>query len=339
MKKLKFALIGAGFWSRYQLHGWKELQGVECVALCDQTRTKAEALAAQVGIPRVYANPSEMLRREELDFVDICTNVESHVNLIKLAADRGLPSICQKPLAPSYQSAQDAVEYCRKRGVLLLVNENWRWQVAMRIIAGEIGRGKLGKPWRAAMRFASSFPVFDNQPALRELNQFILTDVGTHLLDAVRFLFGEARSVYCQSHKINSGIRGEDAVSVLLKMDNGMTVYVDISYASRLENERFPQTYLTIEGEDASLELGFDYWIRVTDKAGTVARRHPPLEYPWANPSYGNIHASIVDTQRNLLEGLNGTGVAETTGEDNLKTLRLVYGCYESAEQSRVITV
>jgi hypothetical protein len=56
---LRFALLGAGFWSRYQLAGWRELGGIEgadvdCVALYNRTRFKAEALARVYGVPAVY---------------------------------------------------------------------------------------------------------------------------------------------------------------------------------------------------------------------------------------------------------------------------------------------
>lgn len=50
---------------------------------------------------------------------------------------------------------------------------------------------------RARIDYANSFPVFDNQPALKKLEQFILADIGTHILDVSRFLFGEATELFC----------------------------------------------------------------------------------------------------------------------------------------------
>ena len=62
---------------------------------------------------------------------------------------------------------------------------------------------------------------------------------------------------------------------------------------------------------------------------------HPP-QYPWADPAYGVVHASIVPCNTHLLKALRGEGMAETTGEDNLKTLRLVFAAYESAKSGKV---
>jgi hypothetical protein len=83
--------------------------------------------------------------------------------------------------------------------------------------------------------------------------------------------------------------------------------------------------------------LGADYVIRLTTSRGTQATRHAPPRYAWANPAYDIAHASIVPCHANLLAALRGSGKGETTGEDNLKTLELVFGAYESAKKNAVV--
>jgi predicted dehydrogenase len=163
--------------------------------------------------------------------------------------------------------------------------------------------------------------------------------MGTHILDVTRYLFGEADSVYCRIERVNPDIKGEDVATVVLGMSDGATIVCDLSYASRTERERFPETFIFVEGSEGSLELGTDYWIRVTTAGGTHAKRYPPPRYDWADPAYDLVHSSIVPCQENLLAGLRGTGVPETTAEDNLKTLRLVFAAYESAESESVVRV
>jgi hypothetical protein len=63
----------------------------------------------------------------------------------------------------------------------------------------------------------------------------------------------------------------------------------------------------------------------------------PPPRYAWADPAYDVVHASIVPCNADLLKALKGEGHAETTGEDNLKTVRLVFAAYDSAEKEQVI--
>jgi D-apiose dehydrogenase len=334
----RFALLGAGFWSQFQLAGWAEIPGAECVAICNRTKPKAEALAERFAIPHVYDDAQAMLDQESLDFVDVVTDVDTHARFVQLAASKGLPVICQKPMGPSYAVAESMVATCRQAGVPFFVHENWRWQKPLREVKRVLDEGAIGNIFRARIQFCSSTPVFDNQPFLKELEQFILTDIGSHILDVARFLFGEASSLYCQTHRLND-IAGEDVATTVMQMGGGATVVCDMSYASRHEHERFPETYVFVEGDRGALELGPDYWLRVTTEEGTMAKRHLPQRYNWADPVYDLVHSSIVPCNANLYQALSGAGVAETTGQDNLKTVRLVFASYESAATNQVITI
>jgi predicted dehydrogenase len=338
MKNLRFAIFGAGFWARYQLAGWLEVGGVDCVAIFNRTKSKAEALAREFSVPAVYDNAEELLQREKLDFVDIITDVDTHSRFVHMAARRTLPVVCQKPMAPSLAEAEKMVQACRAAGVPLLINENWRWQTPIRQFQQVLASGVIGTPFRARIDMISGFPVFANQPFLKELKEFILTDLGSHILDVARFLFGEAHSLYCIAQRIHPDIQGEDVATVVMKMGQGTTAVVEMAYAeNHLERDRFPETFIFVEGEKGSAELAPDFWIRVTTKDGTHSRRCPPPRYAWANPAYDVVHSSIVPCQANLLKQLRGEGTAETSAEDNLKTVRLVFSSYESARTQKVI--
>ena len=152
------------------------------------------------------------------------------------------------------------------------------------------------------------------------------------------FLFGEATTLYCRTQKVHRDIRGEDVATVVMAMGGRATVTCNMAYAeNHLENDRFPETYVFVEGEKGSARLGPDYWVRVTTAEGTHSKRHPPPRYAWADPAYDVVQASIVPCCADLLAHLRDEKVAETTGEDNLKTVRLVFGAYESAGRDCVV--
>jgi predicted dehydrogenase len=338
--RLRFAVIGAGFWARYQLSAWGELEGAQCVAVCDRDRAKAEALAALRGVPTVYDDPAAMLRQERPDFVDVITGPETHPELVHLAASHRVPVITQKPMAPSVEVADGMIRACREAGVPLLVHENWRWQTPLRQLHQVLSANPIGRPFRARIEMISGFPVFDNQPYLKELEQFILADMGVHILDLARLLFGEADIVFSQTDRVHPDIRGEDVATVMMRMGDRTIVTCHMGYAGNfLEHDRFPETYVFVEGERGSVELGPDYWIRVSTADGTHARRCPPPHYAWADAAYDVAHSSLVACNRNLLQSLRGEGAAETTGEDNVKTLRLVHAGYESAASGQAVPV
>lgn len=222
-------------------------------------------------------------------------------------------------------------------GVPLLVNENWRWQYPLRQFKRILDTGGIGIPFRARVDYINSFPVFDMQPFLRDLEQFILTDMGSHILDTARYLFGDARNLYCKTTRVHPGIRGEDVATVLMEMgEHPVTVVCEMSYASRTEIEHFPQTYVYVEGDCGFLELGPDYVIRETTEAGTLVRRFPPPRYEWADSRYDS-HLAITPCQMDLLAHLRGEKLAETRAEENIKTVELVFGSYESARIGQAI--
>jgi len=338
MAPQKFAVFGTGFWSNYQIPAWAEVGGVELVALYNRTVSKAEKVAEKFGVPRVYGDPEELLRTEKPDFIDIIAEIDAHEPLVKLAARYRVPVICQKPMAPDLQTAESMVAVCREAGVPFYIHENFRWQTPMRALKEALDSGVIGAPFRARIDMISGFPVFINQPFLRTLEHLIITDLGSHTLDLARFFFGEAASLYCQIHQVHTDIRGEDVATIMLRTERGITVTVNMAYAENfLERECFPQTLLFIEGEQGSLELAPGYSLRVTTREGTHSHRVAAPLYPWADPAYDVVHASIVPCNRNLLEDLTGQGRAETSGEDNLKTVRLVFASYESAAKDQTI--
>ena len=338
MKPLRFAIFGAGFWANYQLPAWLESPGVECVAIYNRTLAKAEKLAERFGITGVYDDAEKLITSEELDFIDIVTDVETHSRFVQLASKHKLPVICQKPMATSLAEAEATVSACRRAGVPFFVHENWRWQTPIRHLKKILKSGVIGLPFRARIDMISGFPVFKNQPFLRELKEFIIADLGSHTLDTARFLFGEATELYCHKARVHKDIKGEDVATILMKMGQGATVTCNLAYAENfLERDHFPETCFFVEGDKGSIEIGPDYWIRTTTEAGTHAQRYPPPRYAWADPAYDVVHASIVPCNADILGALRGKRRAETTGDDNLKTVRLVFGAYESAASGRPV--
>lgn len=339
MRKTRIAIFGCGFWSQFQIGGWLELEGVEIVALYNRTLSRAAERARQFGIAHYYDDPEAVFRDHEFDVADIITDVDTHANFVEMAAAHGKAVICQKPMAPSFETAQRMVEACRRAGVPYYVHENYRWQPQIRRLKAILDSGAIGKPFRARTAFNTAYPVFVNQPFLAELEEFALTDQGSHQFDVCRFLFGEVKTLYTKIQRVTPGIKGEDVVTSLMEMANGMVVTSEISFASRLEREAFPQTLVLVEGSEGSVRLDIGPEIRVTAKEGTSRETVVPLRYRWQHPDYMVEPPSIVSCNQNILDDLRGSGKAETTGADNFETVRLVFSAYRSARSGDVMRI
>ncbi len=335
----RFVLIGAGFWARAQLAAWGEQPGAVCVGVVDSDIGKAQTLAATVGAT-AFTDAATALDETRPDFADIVTPNDTHVEVARLCLSRGVATICQKPIAPTLADAETLVHDFADANVPLLVHENWRWQAPIRAASDVLKTAQIGQIHRARISFVCSFPVFDNQPALAKLPRFIIADIGSHLLDVARFLFGEAKSVYALTKRVNPRIAGEDVATVLMTIGvDDAAVVVEMSYASPTEREAFPQTMLFVEGDHGSLEITPGYELRVTDVYGTVVSTHEPPVYSWADPQYALVQASMVGCLADLFAHLRAERSAETTGADNAETLRLVDATYRSADTGAVVAV
>ena len=337
MKKLRFAILGCGFWSQFQIGAWQELEGAECVALYNRTKSKAEDLAKRFGIPHVYDDAEEMLKNEQLDFIDIITDVDTHEKLTVLGAKYGLDVICQKPLGPSFEATKRMLKAIKDAGVRFYVHENYRWQPQFRKVKEILDSGIIGKAFRCETEFITAFPLFETQPFLAELEQFALTDQGSHQFDVLRFFFGEANTIYCEKQTVNPTIKGEDVTTTILKMKSGVVCIQKISFSSPLENEIFPQTLLLIEGNKGSIRLDAEFEINITTPEGTTKEIVPMKSYPWQTDRLKPEPPSIVDINQNILDDMLGKGQAENTGDDNFKTVQLVWAAYESAASGELI--
>jgi predicted dehydrogenase len=112
-----------------------------------------------------------------------------------------------------------------------------------------------------------------------------------------------------------------------------------MSYASRTEHEKFPETFVFVEGSEGSAEISRGCLLHVTSKDCTNHFDVSPPVYSWADPAYALVHASIVDCHRNLLASLRNEMIAETTAADNLKTLELVFAAYDSAASGQTVSL
>src|SRR5687767_5509703 len=107
---LRVGLVGAGWVTQHHLHAWAALQGrATVVAIADPALDRAQARAQAFGIGAVHASAQAMLDAEQLDAIDIAAPRELHAPLVRLAAARGLPVLCQKPLAPTLAEAEALV--------------------------------------------------------------------------------------------------------------------------------------------------------------------------------------------------------------------------------------
>lgn len=339
MTELKGALIGCGFFAVNQMHAWRDVEGAEIVAICDRDPARLKAVGDQFGIERRYSDAAELFAAGGFDFVDIATTVPSHRPLVEMAARHKVPVICQKPFALSLADAKAMVTACREAGIPLMVHENFRWQTPIQAVRRLLDAKAIGTPFWGRFSFRSGYDVFSGQPYLAEGERFIIEDLGIHTLDIARFILGDVKTLTARTKRINQKIKGEDVATILLDHESGATSIVDVSYATKLGTENFPETLIELDGTDGTIRLSAGYRLEVTNATGTIVSDASPQLLSWASRPWHNIQESVYAIQDHWVERLKNGGEPATSGADNLKTFALVEAAYESAATGKTIDV
>ncbi len=329
------ALIGCGFFAQNHMHAWADVEGARIVALCDRDEKRLKETAETFGIERTYTDAADLFENEKLDFADIATTVQTHRPLVEMAAAAGVNIICQKPFADTMEDARAMTDAAAKAGVTLMVHENFRWQSAIRKAKAVIDSGAIGTPFWGRVSFRSAYDVYSGQPYLATDERFIIQDLGIHILDIARFLFGDARTISASTRRVNPSIRAEDVATMMLVHENGVTSVVDCSYATLLPHEHFPETLLEVDGSMGTLRLKSNYRLEIHDANGTKDEDVAPPLLPWAERPWHNIQESVFNIEQHFIECLSMSAEPETSGADNLKTLELVEAAYSSAAQNQ----
>lgn len=330
-KKLRGAVIGCGFFAQNHLHGWLDLDDVELVAVCDLNEDKARTAAERYRVSRYYTGARTMFERERPDFVDIPTTMETHEELVGLAVDFHIPVIVQKPFAPDIDGCRRMVAKAAAAGVPLMVHEDFRFQKIFAETRREIDTGVIGNPVWGRFSWRTGIDVYANQPYLLTVERFIILDLGIHILDLARFIFGEVAEVTAHTQRIKPDIVGEDVATIVLKHVSGAVSVVDVSYASRRTPDPFPLTVSEIEGTRGTVTIGPDYRLSVQTPQGSRTREVPPDPRSWTSEPWHLIQDSVVHTERHFIDSLRAGAEPSTSGRDNLRTFALVEAAYASA--------
>src|SRR5215218_7853638 len=117
-RKVRVGVLGAGRWANVaHLPGWTRDPRCEVVALCDVDRKLAEETAPKFGNPEVVGDYREVVARDDLDVIDVCTPSHTHFELSMAALDAGKHVLCEKPVAFDFRDTLRAAGIARARGL------------------------------------------------------------------------------------------------------------------------------------------------------------------------------------------------------------------------------
>jgi len=322
---LRVGLIGAGMVSRHHLIAWAAIPDrAKVVAVADPSHDNAARRAGEFGIAQTFADAAAMLAGTELDAVDIAAPREMHVPLVRLAAQRRLPVLCQKPLAPNLAEAVALAAEVQDL-TRLMVHENWRFRGYYRDAAAWLRAGRIGNVRQAQLTLLTSgvlpgpdglCPALERQPFMRGEKRMLVAEVLIHHLDTLRMLLGPLHVTAAELSRSSDQLVGEDGAVIQLKADNGAAVAVFASFAAHGQPAAQIDR-LDILGDNGAIHLDGP---RLTCAGASPAQQIYDLAVEYQG-AYNRTIAHFVTSLR------DGTPF-ETAPDDNLATLQLVEDCY-----------
>jgi predicted dehydrogenase len=146
--KVKVGVLGAGAWAEFaHLPGYQRDPRCELVAIADPVVERAHAFAAKFGIPQVYSSHEELIARDDIDLVDVCTPSATHFELSWAALSAGKHVLCEKPVAYDFTETLRAAALARDMGVKTKLGFTFRYSPAMQYMKELIADGYLGTPF------------------------------------------------------------------------------------------------------------------------------------------------------------------------------------------------
>jgi xylose dehydrogenase (NAD/NADP) len=197
-------------------------------ALASRDRQRAETWAREFAVPQAYGSYETALADPEIDAVYIPLPNELHEPWVLAAADAGKHILCEKPLALGAAEAAAMVEYCRKRGVILMEAFMWRHQPRSLEIRRRLRDGAIGE--LRLIRSSFSFPIDPGDWRLDPARGGgALWDVGCYGVNSARFFAGdEPIAARALAQFSRSGV--DMTLTAVLEFGNGVLAMIDCSF-------------------------------------------------------------------------------------------------------------
>lgn len=347
-KKVRVGVVGVGI-GRVHLDGYRKLSGsVEIVGICDLREDRARKAAEEFGAKHVFTDYNHLFALDQLDAVSVCTPNAFHAEVALAAIAAGKHVLCEKPMANTLANARQIVDAVRQNDKVFMMGMNNRFRGDTQVLKSFVERGDLGEIYYAKCGWVrrSGIPGFGGWFTTKSLSGGgPLIDIGVHALDVTMYLMGNPAPVSASGatyakfgpRGLGSGGYGtrpdpdkaktydvEDLATGLIKVDNGASLFLEASWASHIEKDRF---YSTLHGTEGGADLEP---LRIhTTMAGVQADISPHA------PNIGGHEAEVA----HFIDCIQQGKAPLSTAEQGLHVLQILDAIYRSSETGREIII
>ena len=343
MKSYRVGIIGCGSIANAHARGYRAL-GLNIAAAADINQEKLNMFKERYGVKNLYKDYKQMLHKEALDILSVCTWPPLHSEMTVAAAEAGVKGVlCEKPMATCLAEADRMIEACEKTGAKLAVGHMRRFSEiyvkARRLVVDKV----VGEP-----TFIHGISVGD-----------LLSD-GTHLVDIVRFFAGDQPvnwvigQIDAHEKRRRYGHYVEDAAICYIEFRNGLTAFIEMSAFTKaplktgtvgFSKESLPKDLARAQSIYARRKAKYcSVYIQGTEGRIEVGERErPPLRFKGKGDADWNVPQLRWDVDpfkleiEALIESIEQGKENPCSGKQGRQTLEVLMAVFESSRRREII--
>jgi predicted dehydrogenase len=329
--------------AEYHAKKFSALPGVSVGACSDRHLDRARGFAERLGIPRWFASTSEMAKSGEIDCIATAVVDSGHARAALDALERGLPVFAEKPLARTLPEAEAMLAGARAAAVPAVVNFSKRNAPPVALARRLVSEGRLGRIRGASFTYLQSWllneewgrwdvtPRWRWRVAAATSTHGVIGDLGSHLIDSLRFIVGDIQSVSCSVTAFTAdpaqpgGEGSPDSFAAIFRMHAGGLASARASWRAAGHVDTFA---FTIEGDQGSLS------------ADLGELRDSLRHFDSGSGAWSVVKAPRVpSTYEQFIDEVRGGGGGAPGFADGLEVQRVIEACAASAREGRAVPV
>ncbi len=340
--KVKVGIIGSQFEADIHAASFQIAPDeAEVVAVASPTPGNAAALAERYGIARVFTDYREMLREKDIEMVTIAAPNALHAAMTADCANSGKHVVCEKPLCMTLDEADEMIDICRRKGVLLMYAEELYFTpkfVKAKEMADQGAFGKVYLVKQSEKHFGPHSAWFWD---IERSGGGVFMDMGCHGIAFCYWFLNRPRikNVYCQmsTHVHGDKTRGEDNTICILEFEGGAVGLVEDSWARRGGMDDRIEVFGSEGVTYANLHMGNALQTYSEEGYGYAVEKAPTTK-GWTYPVFDELwNYGFPQEMRHFARCVRGKEQPIATGEDGRVALEAMYAGYASAGSGKRI--
>jgi predicted dehydrogenase len=270
---------------------------IKITACCDISKERCTTFAKKWEVPAVYADYQEMLEKEQLDGVTNVTSDAMHAVVSIAVIEKGIPILCEKPLAASLAEARSMLEAATRKNVINMVNFSYRNSSGLQAAAKVIRSGRIGQLRHVESSYLQSWLVSNGWGDWRTSpgmlwrlstahgSAGVLGDIGVHIYDLTSFLCGNISEIMCKLKIFDKDVPGNRIGEYMFDANDSFTSNVvfangalGVVHASRWAVGQANSLRARVYGDEGAIEVDLD---RAYDEYRICSGRENIDKFKW----------------------------------------------------------